>query len=143
MKALLIYSLLAMSILFSSCAKSGFTDEERDQARLLIKAQETDLQAIQITNSGQPFAKVREEEVQEILRLKKKALNTAKKLPSHVLLKIHRDLPVEYIKYKEALSLQITSLQKGDNEAAMLGSKLHANWVDWFNANKNEFKVPK
>ena len=143
MKTKLTWSLLVLAILFSSCAKPDFTDEERRQARLFLEAQKADLQAIQISNSGQAFGEIRKEDIQEMLRLRKKALNIAKTIPDQVLLKIHKDLPVEYSKYKRALSLKITNLEKGDIKAEIEGSALHDNWVDWFNANKSQFRIPK
>ena len=143
MKTKLIWSLLVLVILFSSCVKPYFTDEEKRQARLFLEAKKADLQAIQISNSGQPFRLIKKEDIQEMLRLRKKALNIARTISDQALLKIHKNLPVEYSKYKEALSLIITNLEKGDIMAAIKGNMLHDNWVDWFNANKSEFKIPK
>lgn len=143
MKIKITWSLLISAILIFSCGQPDFTDEESRQARLFIEVQKADLQAIQISNSGEPFATTSKKNIQEMLRLRKKALKTANTIPDHVLSKIHKGLPVEFSKYKRALFLLITNLEEGDINAEIEGGALHDEWVDWFNANKHDFKIPK
>lgn len=143
MKTKSLWSLLVLAILFSSCGKPDFTDEEGRQARLFLEVQKADLQAIQIQNSGQAFGKIKKEGYLEMLRLRKKALDMARQIPDQVLVKIHKDLPVEFSKYKKSLSLQIANLEEGDIRAEIVGCALHDKWVDWFNANKSDLRIPK
>lgn len=142
----ILYGLLfvILSFLIISCSSnSAFTDEEKAKARLFNQAQNADFESIKISNSRPPYSTISEEDINEMLRLKKKALSIAEEIPDNVLRKIHKDLPIKYAIYKQALSLRIQNLEKGDMQAEIEGSKLMDEFINWYDANRNDFKIPK
>ena len=61
-----------------------------------------------------------------------------------VLEKATEGLSVTYRQlYQRSLELQIRNLEVGDNNAALEGSRLHDQWVDWIAPRQKRFRVPK
>ncbi len=141
MKKLLF--IISITLLLVACSsKPTFNEVEGIQARYFIEALELDNESIKISNSQTPYGTIDEETVSQILELKMKSLNLAKKIPFEVLEKMHPDLPVEYSGYKVGLQLRINNLIEGDSIAEVEGSLLIKDWSDWYSKNIRNIKIP-
>ncbi len=131
-------------ILMISCkSKPEFSETEKNQARLFIEAMNLDLESVDISNSRKAFTETNKDDIKRMLNLKKQALFIAEKIPDEVLKKMNKDLPEQYKKYKKGLALRIKNLELSDIKAELEGSKLIDEFIDWYEANMRNIKIPE
>jgi hypothetical protein len=85
-------------------------------------------------------------ELAKILKLKRTALSEAKLVDDAVLAKAHPDLLNRFRQlYQEGLELRILNMESagGNPEAESAGLRLHDQWADWCNDNRNAISFPK
>jgi hypothetical protein len=136
--------LICVLLLFISCDKKPkFSEEEKRQARLFIEVIQLDNESTNLSNSGEPYGIIDTSTINRMLELKSAALEKAKLIPNSVLLKMHKDLPENFDKYKQGISLRIQNLKYGYSASEIKGSKLIDEWTDWYDQNKKDIKVLK
>lgn len=138
-----LYHAIIFISLLSCNSKIEFSETEKKQANLFIEVLDLDMQSIKISNSNEDFAKINPENISQILKLKSQALSKADEIPNSVLLKMNKDLPKYYSKYKKGLALRIDNLKNGNIKSEVEGSRLIDEWADWYNDNLNKLKIPK
>lgn len=99
--------------------------------------------AIRMSNAG-GAGLVSEEEETKLIELNLMALEHAAKVSDGVLAKAHPDLPSHYRnEYQRSLELFIEAYAEENNAKSIQYSILHDQWVDWFNANKKDIRLPR
>lgn len=130
---------------FSGCGdRPSWTTDDKQNVKHLFRAFEADLATVRISNRGAAFSTMSSEEVTEILRLQKEALDEARAVHDEVLSKAHPDLPQHFRdEFEKGLELKIRSIEFSDAAAGIRGAELHDRWVDWYSGHRGEIKIPK
>lgn len=77
-------------------------------------------------------------------QLKGEALGAARNVPWGVLNKMHRDLPdVFRDDYQRSLELIVENAGNGSAATLEAARQRHADWVDWFEANRGDILIPE
>mgnify|MGYP003676661591 CR=1 FL=1 len=134
---------------FALTAKSNPSLTYEDKANLEHYHQSSDAvrQAQRILNAGSPDSvfQLKPEESAAYVSLYKIALNEGKQVGVDVLAKIHPDLPTHYRdEYLPSIELRHRShTEKGTFADQRESHRLWDRWVDWFNANSGDIRMPK
>jgi hypothetical protein len=132
---------------FTGRSTPSLTDQEKDNLEHYHRSSDAVRQAQRILNAGPPdqISQLKPEEAVAYISLYKIALNEAKQVDLDVLAKIHPELPQhyrdEYLPAVELLHQSHTSVGTFNNQ--MESHRLWDDWVDWFNANKSDIRMPK
>ena len=82
--------------------------------------------------------------VDEFLRLQRLALYEAALVRNDVLEKAMPGLAVVWReKYERSLKLSLRAVEQREVRGQLAASRLHDEWVDWINSNKNNIRVPR
>lgn len=138
-----LYQAIVFISILSCNSNLKYTETEKGQAKQFIESLNLDMQSIKISNSENDSTKIDAENISRILFFKTHALLKAEEIPNSVLLKMNKDLPENYSKYKKGLALRIDNLKNGNLKAEMEGSRLINEWADWYDVNKGNIKIPK
>lgn len=132
---------------FSERSTPSLTDREKTNLEHYHRSSDAVRQAQRIIDAGPPdqISQLEPEEAAAYVSLYKIALNEAKKVDLDVLAKIHPDLPQHYRdEYVPAVELLHRSLTSGGNFNDQIDShRLWDDWVEWFNANRSDIRMPK
>ncbi len=144
-----LFVLVFATIFIVACSPSrSWTDEEVENAQHLSASQEAAGQSTRILNAGGP-GPVSPEDTEKIIEFSRTALSHAQQVRDDVLAKAHpqllRHFREEYQRSLE-LSLEVedwpTSLAE-DTVKAIQSGILHDRWVDWWNANMDDIRIPR
>lgn len=146
MQAVLLGLLVFLGL--RSCGGSDQTNEwsqaEKENAAHFIYSSSANIEAISIINEGPAFEKVTEDEIQEILRLQRRALAEARKIRDPVLEKIHEGMAEPFRnKYQRSLELTIKNLEEDNKLMFDKAGQLHDEWIDWYREHYEDIKIPK
>jgi hypothetical protein len=120
-----------------------WTANEIQNAQHLLDSHEADGRATELSNVGGPGI-VPAEEYEEILRLKHRALDHARQVSDAVLAKAHPELPRHFRdEYERSLELLLDAFTGGAMTDSIEAGMLHDRWVDWWNANNEEVRIPR
>lgn len=139
-----VLPVILLIFFFTSCSSEPeFSEVEKRQANLFIEALLLDIESVKISNARKAYSESTDADMKRILNLKIEALSKAEKIPESVLLKMNKDLPEQYAKYKKGLSMRIDNLKNRNINAEMEGSRLIDEWTDWYEENMEKIKIPQ
>ena len=147
-----ILILLVLPLLLLGCDKPSpnWTNEEKANIEHFLKSGDASRKAVRISNvrvsnyGNSVLIEIPPDEAKQIIELTNLALREAKLVSDDVLAKAHPQLPRKFRDlYQKSLELQVINFKTGDFEKEVEAGKLHDLWVDWFNANKKQIKIPK
>ena len=143
-----LFALVFANTFVVACSPSGssWTDEEVENAQHLSSSQEANMQKTRILNAGEP-GPVSPEEITKMIQLNRTALSHAQQVRDDVLAKAHpqllRHFREEYQRSLE-LSLEVEDWPTSeDTTKAIQSGILHDRWVDWWNANMDDIRIPR
>lgn len=121
----------------------NWTKEEIENAEYILDSANADRSAINMANSA-GFGVATEEETSKYFGLKQTALEYARQVHDDVLVKVHAELPYHFRQeYQRSLELMLEAFENGDNTKSLQAVVLHDKWVDWWNANKKDIRIPR
>ncbi len=127
-----------------SCGTETWSEAEKENAGHFVQALNHSLQAIRISNAGDPFGVITEAEVSEIIRLNRAALHEAALVRDDVLDKTHPELRRHFREeWQRGVELVTRNLEEGNWSAEVRGAALLNRWADWYLANRAGIRVPK
>jgi len=123
-------------------SKPAWSDEDKRNFCHFLYSQRADGRATDISNSTSSYAS--QAEVSQLLSYWRLALQEASRVSDTVLDKTHPGLREKYRnQYQSGLQYQIAAFEQRNAEYSITGAKLNSDFVDWFSAARNQFKVPK
>jgi hypothetical protein len=132
---------------FSNDTKPDWTDEERENIKHFERMSDAMQQSTRIVNSGRSgkASVMPPEDARAIASLHALALKEANLVDPAVLAKAHPDLPAHF---QSDLLPFLQTMNRVHAGRASLADQLEAHtlfdkWVDWFNANRTDIKIPK
>ena len=123
----------------------GWTKEEKDNAKHIVRSYEADLESIRLSNE-RTTPKFNDETKNEIIRLKTIALQEARLVTDDTLDKVHPQFREHFRnEYQRGIELRLLNMNdlSGNDKAESMGLELHSRWADWWNANKGQINIPK
>ncbi|MDY7026345.1 MAG: hypothetical protein SVC26_08420 [Pseudomonadota bacterium] len=117
--------------------KKEWTEWEKSNIENFFKSRQTIQHEIDLLNKGADFSVSRHS-----LALNN-ALRYALLVREDVLFKANSELPQQYETYKKSLQISLEGYLESDNNKIMLGDQLFDQWIDWFNDNRHEIKIPQ
>ncbi len=125
-------------------AKASWTDQQRENARHIVKSFDARQAATKLANQGPPYSSVPPAETQERQRLYHVALDEARQVTDEVLEKVLPGLGKPFReKYQRSIELQLQAIDQANVAAEIAGSQLHDEWVDWINPRLRQLRIPK
>ena len=142
---LLVFSVLAFGfmLLLQACSsEKSWTQNDKENVEHFFKSIEAKQAATLIINKLSSRI-IPQEDIQEILRYQRIALQEAQLVTDDVLNKAHPELREHFrYEYQKGLDLFIKSLEAPDFAAQITGSSLLDQWSDWLNAHRQEIRIP-
>jgi hypothetical protein len=130
-------------VLLPSDLPDRWTEEEIANAQHIFASHEANMQASQMRNSGGPGL-VAPDEAAKWTELSRTALSHAQQVRDDVLAKAHPEMPSHFrLEYQRSLNLLLDALASRDNAKSLQATMLHDRWVDWWNLNRREIRVPR
>jgi len=141
----MVTGLLIVTIVAGACREGdSWSSGEKQNYSHYISSSKASIAAVKLSNQSQAFRELSPEVVAEMLRLMKVALQEARLVADSVLEKAFVGLSTPYRQlYQRSLELQIMNLESGDLAAAIKGSRLHDEWVDWIVPRQQQIRVPR
>jgi hypothetical protein len=120
-----------------------WTEDQVANAQHFSHSMEASRAATRLYNSQTPHGSVSEATVQELLRLRRLALEEASLVRDDVLEKAKPGLSrIWREKYQRSLEISVSAIPRGDAAGQMQAQALWSDWVDWISTNKSEIRVP-
>jgi hypothetical protein len=129
----------------SSPPIESWTAEEKANSKHLMAAFNSDLEAIKLSNAGGPGL-IPQDQLRKIVTLEKTALMEASIVEDPVLDKVHPQLKQHFRdELVPAIELKVKNWEMPQNDLSIHKQidDLENKWADWFNANKDDFYIPK
>ena len=138
----ILYALFIYFILLSFSNFAFSSDFDKDWEHFFASKEASD-KAVQISNQGELFSYTSQDKVDQIIKLKEKALSEAKVVSDIFLEKTHREMLNYYRNYyQKSLELFIYGMKNNDINAIQEYHILHSRFISWFNANRSELRSP-
>ncbi len=132
-------------LLLAACSdEPTWSEQEKTNARYITLAFGESQQAIRISNSQPAVSAISKEDREGMTMHYQTARQYAETVTDEVLDKVHSEMRAHWRnEFQEGIRLRLINLQHGDLEAEIKGSALLDRFGDWWNANKNDLRVPK
>ena len=139
--AALVAILIATAV--QGCVDESWSDAERKNAQYIILAVEEAQSATRISNAGAPFSEISASDLDAMRAHMKNAYDYALLAENGALDKAHPELR----QHREeemipGLRYRLANLDEGDVAAEIAGHQLLDRFGDWWNAHKQEIRIP-
>lgn len=136
--------IVLISLAVQACSREDWTDEEKQNARYIFLAYEEEQSETRISNAGEAFSTVSASDFDMMRSHLRKAYDYALLVEDIVLDKAHPELRQHWKEENiEGLRLRLINFDRGDAAAEIEGQRLFDRFVDWWNAHRQEIRIPK
>ena len=134
---------LATTALFACADRVEWSADDLENASHFFAAAEADIVATRVSTSNRA-GPMTEADRKQILAHKRQALEQARAVRDEILEKALTGLSGPFReKFQRSLELQIANLQSGDLDAELEGSRLHDEWVEFINSQRDRIRIPR
>ena len=125
-------------------ACSEWSADEKENSQNILLAFKEVQEATRISNSGPSPAPVPPADLQRLINHYEAALSYAMAVEDKVLGKVHPEIRPHWRgEFEQGLHLRLINFHQGDTQAEIEGSALMDRFGDWWDANKDDIKIPK